>query len=353
GRAAARRHGLQVGFSLCFALIVLAVMYLVRGVLGAFVLGAVLAFLIVPAVDWMERRHVRRPIGVLLCFAVVGALAVALVQVLIPLLGSEVRQLQSQIPAMAATIQARLTHLGGRPIALWGFKVDLKAIAGSLEAHVNEVLLGSFSNALSFGIAAVTTILQIALLLIVAFLLAVDGHPITGVARRVVPARYEEDYERISAQIQEMLYAYIRGQLLVAALIGVVSGLAIAVLGLPYALALGVFAGLTALVPYLGPFLGAVPALVVAVSINPSKAALVAGAYFVISNVILNGVYPKIVGGAVRLPALLVIVALIAGFSLGGILGMFVAVPVAATVRILFEYVHPRVYGAPQAAAPR
>ena len=133
-------------------------------------------------------------------------------------------------------------------------------------------------------------------------------------------------------------------------MIGALSGLASGLLGLPYALALGVFAGLTALVPYLGPFLGAVPALLVAVSINPSKAALVAAAYFVISNVILNVVYPRVVGGAVRLPALLVIVALIAGFSLAGILGMFVAVPVAATIRILFDYVHPRLYGVSEAA---
>ena len=349
-RSRARRHAGQVGFALASAVLALAVVYLIRAVLGAFVLGAVLAFLIAPGVDWLERHRVRRPIGVLVAFVIIGALVVGLVQMLLPLLESEVRQLQSQIPAMAATIQARLTHLGGHPIAIFGFQVKFKDIAGSLEAHVNEVLLGSFSNALSFGIAAVTTLLQVALLLLVAFLLAVDGHPITGLGRRVVPVRYQGDFDQVWAQVREMFYAYVRGQLLVAAMIGALSGLAIGLLGLPYALALGVFAGLTALVPYLGPFLGAVPALLVAVSINPSKAALVAAAYFVISNVILNVVYPRVVGGAVRLPALLVIVALIAGFSLAGILGMFVAVPVAATIRILFDHVHPRLYGVSEAA---
>jgi predicted PurR-regulated permease PerM len=66
-----------------------------------------------------------------------------------------------------------------------------------------------------------------------------------------------------------------------------------------------------------------------------------------ISNVILNLIYPKIVGDAVKLPPLLVIVALLAGFSWGGILGMFVAVPIAATLRILFDHIYPRLYERP------
>jgi predicted PurR-regulated permease PerM len=73
----------------------------------------------------------------------------------------------------------------------------------------------------------------------------------------------------------------------------------------------------------------------------------VALVYFLISNVILNFVYPKIVGDAVRLPPLLVIIAFIAGFSWAGILGMFVAVPLAAMLRILFDHIYPRLYEKP------
>ena len=106
-------------------------------------------------------------------------------------------------------------------------------------------------------------------------------------------------------------------------------------------------AGVTALIPYLGPFIGAVPAILVGLSQTPGKALLVALLYLLISNVILNFVYPKVMGDAVRLPPILVIVALIAGFSWGGILGMFVAVPIAATLRILFDHIYPRLYERP------
>jgi len=130
-------------------------------------------------------------------------------------------------------------------------------------------------------------------------------------------------------------------------LIGVLSGIGCAVLGLPDAIALGLVAGITALIPYLGPFVGAVPAILVGLSVSPLRALLVGIVYFVISNVILNFVYPKVVGDAVRLPPILVILAFIAGFSWAGILGMFVAVPLAAALRILFDHIYPRLYEKP------
>lgn len=326
-------------------LLACAIIYLVRGVLGAFVLGAVLAFLILPAVDWLEARRVPRAISVLLILAVLVAAFVGVLSLFLPILTTEVGQFRQQVPSMVATVQDQINHLQGHPIRALGFTLNLKDLVTALEGHLNEVLLGGFGNALGIGLAALGTLLQVALLFLVAFLLAVQGHPITTVARRIVPNQYRRDFDAMWRQVKGMFHAYLRGQLLIAALIGVASAITVALLGVPYALTLGVFAGLTALIPYLGPFLGAIPAILVALSIGPAKAAAVAAAYLIISNVILNGVYPKVVGKAVKLPALLVIVAFIAGFSLAGILGMFVAVPVAATLRILFDYLHPRIYG--------
>jgi len=114
-----------------------------------------------------------------------------------------------------------------------------------------------------------------------------------------------------------------------------------------FALALGLLAGITSLVPYLGPFLGAIPAVLIGFADSPEKGLLVAAAYLLISNVILNFVFPKVMGDAVKLPPILVIVAFLAGFSLAGILGMFVAIPVAATIRIIYDHVHPRLFDPP------
>jgi predicted PurR-regulated permease PerM len=118
------------------------------------------------------------------------------------------------------------------------------------------------------------------------------------------------------------------------------------VVGVPYSLALGIVAGVTAFIPFIGPFLGAIPALAVAAFVLQSqgKVVLVAVLYFVISTIIYNFVSPKIFGDAVHLSPMLVIIAFVVGGYLAGILGLFVAVPVAATLRILFLYAHERIY---------
>jgi predicted PurR-regulated permease PerM len=142
-----------------------------------------------------------------------------------------------------------------------------------------------------------------------------------------------------------MLYGYIRGQLTVGLIIGVGVGIALFLEGMPFPFALGVLAGISALVPFIGPWIGAIPIELVALSYGPSQAILVGVTYLIITNLVLQFLFPRIMGGAVRLPALAVIVAFIAGFSLAGILGMFIAIPVAATIAILFDHIYVRVYG--------
>ena len=339
-----RRYG-QILFGLVALLVALMVLFLIRDFLGAFVLGSVIAFLIQPAVAKLHAIGIPRPIGIALVFVVIIVALAGLVLLIVPLGVNEVNQLQTQAPTLAATAQQRLNGL--QPIKVFGIDVDLKAMTETLNAHLRDYVLGQFGSAVTIGLTALTTLLQLLLMFIVAFLLALEAPAVRRDLRRFVPNDYRSDFDQIWRQVRKMLYAYIRGQLIVAALIGVCSGVACAAIGLPDPIALGLIAGITALIPYLGPFIGAVPAVLVGLAQGPEKALLVALLYLLISNVILNIVYPKIVGEAVRLPAILVIVALIAGFSWGGILGMFVAVPIAATLRILFDHIYPRLYGKP------
>ena len=234
---------------------------------------------------------------------------------------------------------------GAAVVSIFGFNVNLSSSVETVSSHLRDYLLGQFGNAVSIGLTALTTLLQILLMFVVAFLLALDAHSVRRVLRRLVPNDYRSDFDQIWRRVRRMLYGYVRGQIIVAGMIGILSGIGCAALGLPDAVALGLIAGITAIIPYLGPFIGALPAVLVGLaSGGPFKALLVVGLYFLISNVILNFVYPKVMGDAVRLPPLLVIVALIAGFSWAGILGMFVAVPLAATLRIVFDHIYPRLY---------
>ncbi|HEV2217777.1 MAG TPA: AI-2E family transporter [Candidatus Dormibacteraeota bacterium] len=340
-----RRLYLQMAFGIGSALVALLVLYLIRDVLGAFVLGAAIAFLIQPGIHRLTELGLPRLLAIALIFVAILVALAGIVLLVLPLFISEVGQLQSQAPSLAAEAQRRITELQGAPVSIFGFNVDLSSSVGTVNSHLREYLLGQFGNAISIGLTALTTLLQILLMFIVAFLLALDAHSVRRVLRRLVPNDYRTDFDQIWRRVRRMLYAYVRGQVIVAGMIGILSGIGCLVLGLPDAVALGLLAGVTAIIPYLGPFLGALPAVLVGLAAGgPFKALLVVILYFVVSNVILNVVYPKVMGDAVRLPPLLVIVALIAGFSWAGILGMFVAVPLAATLRILFDHIYPRLY---------
>ena len=339
-----RRRYLQVAFGFGALVVAIMVLYLLRDFLGAFVLGAAIAFLIQPAVVRLVALGIPRILAIVITFVVIIVALAGLVLLIVPLGTNEVGQLQRQIPSLAAAAQDRINSLQGSPIQIFGINIDIKGTTDTISSHLREYLLGQAGNAVTIGLSALTVLLQIVLMFIVAFLLALDAAAFRRVLRRLVPNDYRTDFDQIWRKVRKMLYAYVRGQLIIAALIGILSGIACFALGLPDAVALGMIAGITALIPYLGPFIGAVPAILVGLATSPVKAVLVAIVYFLISNIILNFVSPKVMGDAVRLSPILVIVALIAGFSWAGILGMFVAVPIAATLRILFDHIYPRLY---------
>ena len=340
-----RRRYLQIAFGIAALVVAITILFLLRDFLGAFVLGSAIAFLIQPAVIRLHAAGVPRVLAIVVVFVGIIVALAGLVLLIVPLGVSEVEQLQVQAPSLAAAAQDRLNGL--QPIRVFGIDIDLKGVTETVSSHLREYLLGQFGNAVTLGLTALTTALQLLLMFIVAFLLALEAPAVRRDLRRFVPNDYRTDFDQIWRQVRKMLYAYVRGQLIIAGLIGISSGIACAAFGLPDPIALGLIAGVTALIPYFGPFLGAIPAILVGLSVSPETALVIALVYLLISNVILNVVYPKIVGDAVKLPPILVIVALIAGFSWGGILGMFVAVPIAATLRILFDHIYPRLYERP------
>ena len=340
-----RRRYLQIAFGVGALVVAIVVLFLLRDFLGAFVLGSAIAFLIQPAVIRLHAAGVPRVLAIVIVFVGIIVVLAGLVLLIVPLGVAEIGQLQLQAPSLAAAAQDKLNNL--QPVRVFGIDVDLKGVTETINSHLREYLLGQFGNAVTLGVTALTTALQIILMFIVAFLLSLEAPLVRRDLRRIVPSDYRSDFDQIWRRVRRMLYAYVRGQLIIAGLIGIFSGLACAVFGLPDPVALGLIAGITALIPYLGPFIGAVPAVLVGLSQSPAQALVILIAYIVISNFFLNVIFPKVMGDAVRLPPILVIVALLAGFSWGGILGMFVAVPVAATLRILFDHIYPRLYERP------
>ena len=326
------------------ATLTLVLLVAIRGILGPFILAVVVALVLDPAVNEAERRKVPRALSVLALYGLILAVLAASVLYLIPLVREEFTALVTQGPSIASSLQdlVEKRHV----VSILGVPIDLRSSYDDAARNLPGLLAGQLQSVVQNVFTLVNWIFQSLLVLLIAFFLVKDAHAIRRFFSELVPRGYRTDAQQVAAEISSMLAAYMRGQLAICALVGLVTGVAMWAAGIPYALALGIVAGATAFIPFIGPFLGALPAVAIAAFTTHStaKVILVLVIYFVISNVIYNFVSPKVFGDAVNLSPMLIIIAFVIGGYLGGILGLFIAVPVAATLRILFLYAYQRVY---------
>jgi predicted PurR-regulated permease PerM len=318
--------------------------FAIRGILGPFIIAAVLAMILNPLVNRVERYKVPRVMAVLGIYAAMAAVLAMGVVFIAPLARQEFIALVKQGPMIAAYFQDVATQ--HHVVSLFGVTIDLRQAYGTLAANLPSLLAGHLQSLVQNIFTLLNWLLQALLVLLIAFFLVKDAHVIHRFFDGLVPGGYRRDVRTVAQDIYAMLGAYMRGQLLICGLVGVVTAIAMALVGVPYWLALGVVAGVTAFIPFIGPLLGALPAVLVAafVSQSASKVVLVLIIYFIISNIIYNFISPKVFGDAVHLSPMLVIFAFVVGGYLAGILGLFLAVPVAAAVRIIFLYLHERAY---------
>lgn len=167
-----------------------------------------------------------------------------------------------------------------------------------------------------------------------------DADKISASARNLVLPRSRQWVFPLLGKIDVVLGGFIRGQLLVALIIGVLSSFALLLLGVEYWIVLGLLAGLGDLVPYIGPLLGAVPAIFITLSSDPWKALWVIAAFIAIQQIEGNLISPRIVGHSVGLHPAVIIFVLLLGGSLWGIIGLLVSVPLAGVFKVIAESIY-------------
>jgi predicted PurR-regulated permease PerM len=229
----------------------------------------------------------------------------------------------------------RLTFLGRREfqIALPSLEIPdymLTWAAQTAEETAREQALPVAQNTLLI-------LGQIGLAFVMGFYWLTSHSEIQGLLLRIAPLQRRPDVELIWNDVEQTLGAYVRGQAILMAIIGLVSFLGLWALGVPYALALAAIAGLMEVIPVLGPILGAIPAIMVAFTISPPLALVVALYYLVVQQLEGNVLVPKVMQDNVGLNPLLVILTLTAGAALYGIVGAIVAIPLAGVLQVLVK----------------
>lgn len=299
-----------------------------------FALSGVLAFVLAAPVKALAARIRNRLAAIVAVYLIFG---VGLVGGLILLAGPFVGQasaLLSDLPRYAAELEARSPELESA-LGRYGVQAnlgDLKARAAlAVQEGGTEVLGHLVGTVAEVGGLLVDTLLA----LVISFYLLLDGPTMRRRALALIPAEHRDKAQFLEDNAGRVLGGYVRGQLVMAVTIGIVAGLGCWLFGLPYALVLGVLAGLFELVPMFGPILSAVPAVLVALFLPFPTVLWVVLFFFVLQQVESNILGPRITGYAVGLHPLAAMFALLAGLQLAGLLGALFAVPVAGILWVV------------------
>jgi predicted PurR-regulated permease PerM len=316
------------------------------GVLLTFLMAAILAYVLNPVVRRLEQWRTPRVVAVVGVFlALVLAVAAALLVLIIPAVG----QVQSLIRDPASLVE-RGTALAGRLRELpyvgtyvedYVSRVDQAAIIGFLKSNAPSAGQ-AFSGALGFigGVFGVFgSVLNLILMLIVSIYLLLDRERITRATLSTIPDTVRENAVELFHAVEGALIKYLRAQLTLCAIMGVIgAAIAFFVIG-RYTLLIGLWVGITEIIPVLGAFLGAVPAVLIALFVGGFwKALVVAGLFLVAQQIEGNILVPRIMGGTVGVHPLWVLFATLAATALYGVIGAVFAVPAVAIVASTLRY---------------
>ena len=314
--------------------------------------GTALAILLSYPVRALSRVMPRGPAILVTFVGLIGLVTLALV-FLIPLLVRQLRNFILITPAIANNANNFLLGLI-EPLAenellpvpaedvMAGLVQDLFTRAREIIEGMLGGLIGFISGALNFGVVV------FGVLFVAAYLLA-DVRKVKVTYLKATPRRYRRDALELWEAFGVSLSRYLGGLLLVVVIQGVLAGLALWILDVPYAILLGAWVSLTAIIPYLGAFLGGIPAVLVALVFrSPTIAVLTVVAYVLIQQLEGNFLTPRIQGRALHVHPIIVLLAVIGGGQLAGLAGVIFAVPALAVLRVFFDFFRARIQTSPQ-----
>jgi predicted PurR-regulated permease PerM len=322
------------------ALLVLRLIDVLILVFVALVIAATLR----PMVTALQHRGIPKVLALLLIYlGILGVLAGLFVLVIPPLVdqgGALVRGL----PQVYASLVASLEKNPNEAIRTLPQRLPTgDQLASQLQGASSALLTG----ALGIGMGVLAFLTQMLSIVVLSIYLTLGQSRLERFWLSLAPAARRPELLAIWHEIESRLGGYVRGELLLMTSIGVLESLGYLVIGLPYPLALGALAGLVEFVPMVGPTLGAIPAIVVALSISPQVALLVMAYSIVIQMAENNILVPRLMGRSVGVSPVVVILAVFAFSSLLGITGAFLAIPLAAILQVLIDHlvVHAGVSG--------
>lgn len=321
--------------TLFLTLLVAYVAIEVQLVLILVLMALVLATAIERPVQLLERRRVPRALGIFVVYAaIIGTLGLV-ASIAAPAIGTELGNLRDELPDRLATLEEEW-RASANPL-LSGPGTNLIDQAGDIvrepeQIDVPQVPGGTALNVVTGVVGGVVGLLTV---LVIAFYYLMEKRWLRHLVLDEISAEHQTRVGRIWDNVEAKVGDWLRGQLLLCLVIGLLATIGYGVLDMPFWPLLGLWAGLTEIIPVVGPWLGGIPAVLIALTLGLDKTLLVVGFIVVIQTLENTILVPRVMRGAVGLTPLTVFVAILAGTQFRGIVGALLAIPVAAAVQVV------------------
>ncbi len=321
--------------------------YLLGSVLTPFLIAALFAYLGDPVVDRLEDKGLSRTISVVIVFIVMTLVSSLVLLVIIPLISAQISALIKIIPQYAQWIATVAQPWVIENLGLEIGDFDINSLAQAMQGHWGQAG-GIATNIMGFvgrsGGMLLATIANLVLIPVVTFYLLRDWDRLIAAIHHILPRAIEPDVANLAKQSDEMLSAFLRGQILVMLSLSIIYSVGLWIAGVKFALLIGLIAGIVSFVPYMGLIVGILIAGVAVIlqTHDPSQLIWVALVFSV--GQLLEGVLltPYLVGDRIGLHPVAVIFSVMAGGQLFGFIGILIALPVAAVLAVFVRDLHAR-----------
>lgn len=310
-------------------LLVAYFLYSILDILGLLFVAVVVAAAFGPGVDWLHRYSIPRSVSVILIYIFIFAFISLVIFLLVPPLQEQIGNLAVSIPNYYGKLVTGISQWRGEST------IDTNSTVESFLNNLGSSLAGATSSIFATLNSIFGGVIQMIVVLVISFYLIVQEDGLKKFVRSITPIKYQTYLIQTFSRINLKLGMWFRAQLLLMASIGVVTYVALTFAGMDYALVLALWAGLTEIIPYIGPIIGALPALFLGFTISPTMGLVVLVIYIVIQQLENNILVPTIMRRAVGLNPVISILVILIGGKIGGVLGAVLSIPLATAIAVL------------------
>lgn len=315
---------------------------ILQDTLFTIIASVILAYLFNPIINYLERYNIQRTLSILILYVVILGVVFAISLSIIPRLGKELGGLLAVIPTYIKELTEFLNDLYDKYYS----RVDyippiMKSIEDVVFQNIDKlqnIIVSNISRFINGVVHAFGKIISFILIPILTFYFLRDKDYFKNILFLTIPKTKRQSASELLTQIDRVLSQFIRGRLILAAYVGIVTTIILLILNVNFAIVIGLITGIADIIPYFGPFLGFAPAVIFAFLDNPVKGIWVGVIFIIIQWVENNVLAPKIIGDSIGIHPITVLLSLIIAGGMFGVMGMIFSVPAVAVIKILIGF---------------